>query len=169
MYKELKQVQLELITNEEMRSFINNIRKFLRQSKEDYKTNQSSFGIKHLFRGFVIKVQFGANFSQSKYINCNHMIIKHCMLYYRYCQENRNEKLHNREVQRERIISQYHNELDKAKQSNYPQVKKYADQNQVNIETINIEYIRQQIYSLRILKKNAEKYQGKEDIQRFFN
>ena len=125
--------------------------------------------MKYLFHGFIIKVQTGLNFSQNKYIDCNHMIVKYCLLYYRYCWEDRNEKLHNREVQRERIISQYRNKLDKAKQSNYPQVKKYADQNQVNIETTNTEYIRWQIYSLHMLKKNAEKYQGKEDIQRFFN
>ena len=36
-YKELKQVQPETITNAEMRSFINDIRKFFRWIKEDYK------------------------------------------------------------------------------------------------------------------------------------
>ena len=56
MYKELKQVQLESITNEKIRSFINDIRKFLRQSEEDYETNQDSFGMKHLFHGLMIKV-----------------------------------------------------------------------------------------------------------------
>jgi len=56
MYKELKQVQLEIITNIEMRSFISDNQKFLRQSEEDYKTNQGSIGMKYLFRGFIIKV-----------------------------------------------------------------------------------------------------------------
>ena len=93
------------------------------------------------------------------------MIIKYYILYYRNCQEDRNKKIHDREVQRERVINQYKKESEITKQSQYPQVRKYREQNKVNIEASNMKYIRRQIYSLRELKKNAEKYQGKEDIR----
>ena len=55
IYSELKQVQLDSISNEEIRSFIGDIRKFL-QSDKDYETNQGSLGMKYLFHRFIIKV-----------------------------------------------------------------------------------------------------------------
>ena len=152
-----------------MRSFISDIRKFLRQSEEDYETNQGSIGMKYLFRGFIIKVQTGVNFSQTKYVDCNHIIVKHYLLYYSYCWEDRNNKLHDRVMQRERVVNWYEKEKRKARQSQYPQVKKCMEKREVNLETLNTEYIRRWTYSLRVLKKNAEKYQGTEDIRGYFN
>ena len=81
-----------------MKSFISDIRKFLRESNEDYETYQGSIGMKYLFWGFIIKVWTSANFSQIKYVDCNHVIVKYCLLYYRYCWEDRNNKLHNRAI-----------------------------------------------------------------------
>ena len=49
MYQELKRVQPELISNEELRIFVNDIRKYLGQNKEDYETNQRLLGMKYLF------------------------------------------------------------------------------------------------------------------------
>jgi len=68
-------------------------------------------------------------------------------------------------VQRQRVINWYKKEREIAKQSQYPQVQKYREQNEVNIKASNIECIRRWICSLWELKKNAEKYQGKEDIR----
>ena len=49
-------MQPEIITNTEIKSFINDIRKFLKQSEENYETNQDSISMKYLFWGFIIKV-----------------------------------------------------------------------------------------------------------------
>ena len=39
MYKELKAEQNEVISNQQLRGMINDIRVFLRNSEEEYKTN----------------------------------------------------------------------------------------------------------------------------------
>ena len=137
IYSELKQVQLDLISNEEIRSFIG-----------DNETNQESLSIKYFFCRFIIKVWTRLIFSQNKYVDYNQIIIKYCILYYRYCWKDRNEKLHDREIQRERVINWYKKEREIAKQSQYLQVQKYGEQNKVNIKASNTEYIRRQIYSL---------------------
>ena len=90
------------------------------------------------------------------------------MVYYLLCEKDRNYKLHDSRLQKEKIVKQYHRERQKALQSQYPQVKKYIEQNEVNIELSNSEYIKQQIYRIKILKKKAEKYKEKEDIRGFF-
>ena len=46
MYKELKQIQKEEISNKELHVIINDMRKFLQSEKEDYETNQYYLGMK---------------------------------------------------------------------------------------------------------------------------
>ena len=56
IYKDLKTVQSEVISNTELRMIVNNIRKFLRgvTDEDEYEMNQYKIGIKYLFRGFVV-------------------------------------------------------------------------------------------------------------------
>ena len=62
--------------NEELRTFINNIRKFMKGEEEpEYETNQGDLGIKWIFRGIVVNAQFGVNFSITKYAEYNKIII----------------------------------------------------------------------------------------------
>ena len=61
---------------------INNIRFFLIDKHNEYETNQQYIGIKNLFRGVVIKVWFGMTFSQTKYEDCNKVLIREYIRYY---------------------------------------------------------------------------------------
>ena len=56
MYKELKSIQKETITNEILWTNINDIRKYLRnvQDINEYETNQTFLGMKQLFQGYAI-------------------------------------------------------------------------------------------------------------------
>ena len=50
----------------------------------------------------------------------------------------------------------------------YPQVKRFVQANEVNIENMTTEYIRRWILILKNIKKKVIKYKGKEDIRGFF-
>ena len=58
--KDLKKIQAVGISNEELRSLIENIRTCLRQHTECLETDQKEIGMKYLFRGFSIKSWNGA-------------------------------------------------------------------------------------------------------------
>ena len=56
MYKELKEAQIESITNETLWVMVNDIQKYLWgvQDNNEYQTNQYFIGMKQLFREFTI-------------------------------------------------------------------------------------------------------------------
>ena len=83
MNKKLKKVQLEEISNVELKSIANNIWWFLRNEEEEMETNQVGISIKHLFRGVIIKNWTGTNFGTLlKHVEMNRIIIKHCIEYF---------------------------------------------------------------------------------------
>ena len=82
----------------EVRQIIEDIRKFLYNREEEYKTNQFVLGMKYLFRGFAIRAQMGSNFNINQYTDYNSVLIKYCIEYYRLCWEHRNQILYNPEV-----------------------------------------------------------------------
>ena len=53
--------------DEELRTLIEEIRKSMRECLEDFETNQQVIGMKHLFRGFSMKVWKGACFGGNKH------------------------------------------------------------------------------------------------------
>ena len=48
-------VQESVVTDEELRILIEDIRKSMREELEDFETNQHVIGMKHLFRGLSTK------------------------------------------------------------------------------------------------------------------
>ena len=50
--KDLKKVQVEGVSDDELISFIEDIRRYLREDTEDLETNQQVIEIMHLFREF---------------------------------------------------------------------------------------------------------------------
>ena len=59
------------VKDEEMRTLIEDIRKFLRDDLEEFENNQWALGIDHLFQDFSIKASKGTGFSGYKYIAYN--------------------------------------------------------------------------------------------------
>ena len=104
LYEDLKKVQIEDAPDSELRLTIEDIRKFMRDEVDDYETNQQIIGMKHLFRGFSGKAWKGAQVNNNKYSNLNRIVNQHCMAYYCKCWKDRNEKLHDEETQRSRVI-----------------------------------------------------------------
>ena len=104
LHADLKKVQIEDVPDYELRLIIEDIRKFMRDEVDNYNTNQQIIGMKHLFRGFSVKAWKGAQFNNNKYTNLNRILNQHCMEYYCKCWKDRNEKLHDEETQRSRVI-----------------------------------------------------------------
>ena len=109
IYKELKQNQLDSVTNKELRQFANIIRRFLRNQDEKIESNQAGIRMKYIFRGMIFKAQMGSNFRITKDTKLNRIIIKHCMNFYVECWQDKNLKLHNKEEQHKIEIEQYEN------------------------------------------------------------
>ena len=76
---------------------INNIRLYLVNKEEMFETNQQCIGIRELFRGFIIKVWFETDFTQTKYEDCIHIIAREYIAYYMNCQQYGNEKFNDKE------------------------------------------------------------------------
>ena len=72
-----------------------------------------------LFRGYIMKVQQGANFISNKYYNANKIIVQNCVEFYMKCQRDRNETLHDKLKQRERIIEWFYKVKADAETSEY--------------------------------------------------
>ena len=123
--------------------------------------------MKHLFRGFSAKAWIGTQGNNDKYTYLNRIINQHCMAYYCKCWKDRNEKLHDEETQRSRVIEWQKKEYEKALDGQHPQVRKYARENAVDAQNCTTEYLRRWIYVLREIKKRAEKYKGS-DIRSYF-
>ena len=54
MYEELKSVQLDEVSNEELRKIVNNIRKFFINNGEEYKTNESAIGFRYFLEALSL-------------------------------------------------------------------------------------------------------------------
>ena len=67
MYEDLKIVKVPGVKDEELRTLIEDIRKFMREDLEYFETNQQVIGMKHLFRGFSIKAWKGTEFGGNKH------------------------------------------------------------------------------------------------------
>ena len=82
------------------------------------------------------------NFNRNKYIDCNKIIIKHCLRYYWKYWLDRNETANDKIIQWDRVIKWYKNEREKAFNGKYPQVVKYANDNEINVNNKSNEYIK---------------------------
>ena len=79
------------MSDEELRSLIEDARKYLREDTEDLESNQQAIGMKHLFRGVSIKAWNELDFGDNKHIAYNKKVNQHCINYnYKYW-EDRNE------------------------------------------------------------------------------
>ena len=55
MHKNLKEVQPKDITNNRLKSIVNDIRKLLKEWERIVEINQGAIGIKHFYRSFIVK------------------------------------------------------------------------------------------------------------------
>ena len=102
----IKEIIKEALKNtriEEIFEMIEDILKYLENDEQDeYETNQGIIGLHHLFRGYIVKVQTGSDFSSTRFKKLNKILIKYCIIYYVKCQKHRNEYYHDKNKQRER-------------------------------------------------------------------
>ena len=85
-----------------LQSLINRIWKYLKgnEDNDEYETNQYFVGMKYLFCRFAIKSWYRTNFSSSKYVDYNRIVIKHYMNFYVTCQYYRNEIVQDQNIQK---------------------------------------------------------------------
>ena len=133
------------------------LRYFENEESEDYKTNQAIIRMKDLFRGYVVKVQKGINFSSKKYTKLNKIVIKHCVKYYNKCWNYRNKYYHNDEKQKERIIKQYKNIKRHVEDIEPLQVRIFIRRNKLNLQNSLIEIITRWVYNVKEIIKKVSK------------
>ena len=105
MATELIAVKQNKVSVNEIFDMLGDILNYMEDDDEnDYETNQQMVGMRSVFRGHVVKVWKGINFSQTKYKALNKILSKHCILYYQKCWKDRNEYYHNEDAQKSRAL-----------------------------------------------------------------
>ena len=64
-------------------------------------------------------------------------MIRNCIQYYMLYWKDRNEAIHNKTIQRERMVDQYNKVKIDIELSEYPQMKKFTVRNKIDIERSN--------------------------------
>ena len=124
--------------------------------------------MKGLFRGFIIKAQFGANFQSTKYQECNKIKVYLYIEYYDKCQKECNKAMHNKNTQKERIVNWFESNYERVLESEYLQVKAFVVNRKINKEISLIKTSQKWIYTLRKIKIRSEKYLAR-DIRCYFD
>ena len=78
-YEDLKKLQVIGVRNEEVRTLIEDIRKFLREYLEDFENNQQEIRMQHLCRASSIKAQKETYFSGDEHTAYNIIENDHCI------------------------------------------------------------------------------------------
>jgi len=168
LLKELFKNREPTVTYEEIFDMVEDILVYLdKEDEENYTTSQHMVGMDQLFRGYVVKVWKGANFSDGKYKEMNKILIRHCVKYYKTCWDHRNEEYHNETKQRRRILQWYQN-IKSHVESNEPmQVKTFISRNKIQVERCKTEVILQWIYNVKKMIRKVENL-PQNDIRRYF-
>ena len=124
--------------------------------------------MQELFRGYVVVVWKGTNFSSTKYNVLNKIVAKKCVEFYVKCQKQRNKIYHDEHKQRERVEKWYEKEKEKAKESDIPQVGEFAQKFKINIKQCTVDTIKKWIMNLRKIEKKMERVPAN-DIRRYFS
>ena len=158
LQEELNKVKYKMINEEEITKLIYNIRIFLVNQEEELITNQKYIGFRNLFHRYIVKVQQGTNFSESKYKEYNRILVQLCTKYYIIYWKNRCKNFHNKDFQRNRIKEWYQKEKHNVLKSNYLQVKAYVIYRDINIQNCSTRMIKNQILRLKNIRTKSEKY-----------
>ena len=82
----MQKAKPENVDGEEILSFVKDILRSLDDDdSEECETNQGIIGIRDLFRGHVVKVWSGTNFSDRKYHKLNKIAVRLCVKHYCNC------------------------------------------------------------------------------------
>ena len=107
---ELQKAKPENVDGEEILSFVEVIPRYLDDDdSEECETNQGIIGIRDLFRGHVVKVWSGTNFSDRKYHKLNKIAVRSCVKHYYDGWIDRNKACHEETVQMERMMKLWTN------------------------------------------------------------
>ena len=90
------------------------------------------------------------------------------MQYYRKCWLNRNEKLHDEEIQRKRV-KEWKKIIEEQVERNEPfAVKTYANRTKIDDERSSVDQIRRWIHGVKEMIKKVEKM-PENDIRKYFS
>ena len=146
---------------------IEDILKYLEEEEEEeYDTTQEFIGFKHLFQGIVIRDWKGTDLRCRKYRKLNKILVKHCVMFYKKCWDDRNELYHDIDRQRNRICKWYEKIKEHVRENEPVEVKTFAQRTSRNINENNVQEMRQWIYNVKEISKKVKSLpQG--DIRRF--
>ena len=171
--KFMEKLLMEMLKNrdevevDEIMSFCEYILRYLENEMDkEYETNQYHVGMTELFRGYFIVDWKEANFECKKYGKLNKILARHCVKFYNECWKDRNEIIHDEQKQREQLCKWFEKEKSKANQSEYRQIKLYAEQCKIDINRSKCDTIKRWIRNLKRIEKKVEKIPSN-DIRRY--
>ena len=97
--------------------------------------------LKHFFLRFSIKAWKGIDFDGNKHTTYNAIVNQNYINYYCKYWKDKNEKLHDEDVQRKRVIEWQQKEYARALEGQHPQVRKFAIE-KIEVEKCTTEKIR---------------------------
>ena len=94
---------------------------------DDYEINQQYAGMKELFRGYVVNDWMEVNLNTKKYRYLNMITARECVYFYNRCWKHRNEIMHDRNKQKERMMRWYKKEKERGMNSNMQQLQMHVE------------------------------------------
>ena len=157
------------INPEDMLDMLEDIIGFLQgdEDEDEHETSQQCVGMKDIFRGIVVKDWKGADFNCTKYHKLNKIIVCHSVQYYRKCWLNRNEKLHDEEMQRIRVKEWKKNIEKQVEQKEPLAAKMHANRTKIDEERSSVDQIRRWTCGVKEMIKKVEKI-PENDIRTYF-
>ena len=126
---------------------------------EEYSTNQHMVGMRHHFRGFIVKTWKGVNFSDTTYRKLNKIVMRHCVMCYKKCWDHRNESYHDETIQRQRVMK-WHCKVKEQIETKEPlQVRLFIIRNKIQVEQCRTETIVQWMHNAMKMIKKAKNNQ----------
>lgn len=126
----IEKLLMELLKNRdevdvnEIMSFCEDILQHLENDlEEEHERNQCHAGMSELFRGHIAVDRKETNFECRRHRKLNMIIEQHSVKFYNNCWKDRNECMHDEQMQKERIKKWFEKEKAKDEQSEYRQIK----------------------------------------------
>ena len=168
--EKIKKVKNTDHLQEQISLLLTDVKEYLHNEQQDEGcTTQSLVGMKHLFRGWIVKNWTNVQEAQPKRMHSiNKIVIKQSVIFYAEAWKHRNEIKHDPEKCRPFVIDWYNKVVELIENDNRPEMNKYLRAQRLNVQACDNACIRQWIISSMDMRKKAKK-ERTIDIRRFFS
>lgn len=132
---------------------LSNIWEFI-LGRESTSGTQKLIGYKNLFRGFVVRDQFGADQSTTTYKKSNIILVKACVKHYGIMWKKRNDRRYCDSVRRERLLQWAFREKNNPKNARKVKTSTYIQRGYEKVTKMSADAIQRQLIDLYTIRKS---------------